>query len=170
MNAVKGFTLIELLIVMVLIGLITGMAVLSMGTADPRQQQKLEAERLVKLLELASQEAIVRGDIIGLEIFSKGYRFAVVENHKWRQESTDMVFRSRTLMPQMLLALDMMQQAVALIPESIQAIDPHPQVVFTPDGDMELFNIKMTLQDSDSIFVVSNTQKDGLVISTENKL
>lgn len=166
----KGFTLIELLIVMVLIGLITGMAMLSMGTADPHEQQKLEAERLVKLLELASQESIARGDIIGLEIFSKGYRFAAVENQKWRQESTDMVFRPRTLMPQMLLALDMEQQAVTLMPEAIQASDPHPQIVFTPDGDMDLFNIKMTLKNSYSIFVVKNTPKDGLVIRTESLL
>jgi general secretion pathway protein H len=167
---VKGFTLIELLIVMVLIGLITGMAVLSMGTADPHEQQKLEAERLVKLLELASQEAMARGDIIGLEIFSKGYRFAVVENQKWRQESTDMVFRPRTLMPQMLLALDMEQHPVTLIPDAIQASEPHPQIIFTPDGDLELFQIKMTLTNSDSIFVVKNTLKDGLVISTERML
>jgi len=167
---VKGFTLIELLIVMVLIGLISGMAMLSMGTADPRQQQKLEAERLIKLLELASQEAMVRGDILGLELFSKGYRFAIIENQKWRQESTDMVFRPRTVMPKILLALDVMKQTVTLTPEPIQASTPHPQVIFLPDGDMELFNIKLTLQDSDSIFVVSNTQNDGLVISTQHKL
>jgi general secretion pathway protein H len=167
---VKGFTLIELLIVMVLIGLITGMAMLSMGTTDPRDRQKLEAERLVKLLELASQEAVVSGDILGLEIFSKGYRFAVVENQKWRQESSDMVFRPRTLMPQMLLALDIEQQVVTLIPEANQVSDPDPQIIFTPDGDMALFNIKMTLKNNDSIFVVKNTLKDGLVIRAENRL
>jgi len=95
MNTGKGFTLIELLIVMVLIGVIMGMAMLSMGTADPRDQQKTEAERLVKLLDLASQEAIVRGEVIGLELFGQGYRFAVVKNNKWSEESTDMVFRPR---------------------------------------------------------------------------
>jgi len=169
MNTGKGFTLIELLIVIVLMGLITGMAMLSMGTADPRDQQKLEAERLVKLLELASQEAIARGDIIGLELFSQGYRFAVVQNQKWHPETTDMVFKPRALMPQMLLVMIMGQNTVDLKRELILTIEPQPQIILTPDGDMELFQIRMTVKNGDSIFVVSNTQEDGLVISTENK-
>lgn len=170
MNTGKGFTLIELLIVIVLMGLITGMAILSMGTADPRDQQKLEAERLVKLLELASQEAIARGDIIGLELFSQGYRFAVVQKQKWQPETTDMVFKPRALMPQMLLVLVMDQKTAVLTREPIQAVDPQPQIILTPDGDMELFQIRMPVKNSDSMFVVSNTQEDGLVISTEDKL
>lgn len=170
MNKAKGFTLIELLIVIVLMGLITGMAMLSMGTADPRDQQKLEAERLVKLLELASQEAIARGDIIGLELFSQGYRFAVVQNQKWQPETTDMVFKPRALMHQMQLVLVMDQKTAALKREPIQTVDPQPQIILTPDGDMELFQVRMTVKNGDSIFVVSNTQEDGLVISNEDKL
>jgi general secretion pathway protein H len=170
MNSGNGFTLIELLIVMVLIGLITGMAMLSMGTADPRDQQKLEAERLVKLLELATEEAIARGHVIGLELFSQGYRFAVVKNNTWIEEASDMVFMPRSLMPQMQLVLVIDENAATLSREPIQAIAPHPQITLTPDGDMELFQIKMTVTNGDSIFVVSNTQEDGLVISTENKL
>jgi general secretion pathway protein H len=169
MNTAKGFTLIELLIVLVLIGLITGMAMLSMGTADPRDQQKLEAERLVKLLELASQEAITRGDIIGFELFNQGYRFTVVKKNKWQPETTDMVFKSRTLMPQMLLELAMDGHDVNLTRQPIQSVDPKPQIILTPDGDMELFKVKITIKDGDSIFWVSNTQEDGLMISTENK-
>jgi general secretion pathway protein H len=169
MNTAKGFTLIELLIVLVLIGLITGMAMLSMGTADPRDQQKLEAERLVKLLELASQEAITRGDIIGFELFNQGYRFTVVEKNKWQPETTDMVFKSRTLMPQMLLELAMDDHGVTLTRQPIQSVDPKPQIILTPDGDMELFKVKITIKDGDNIFWVSNTQEDGLMISTENK-
>jgi type II secretion system protein H len=169
MNKVKGFTLIELLIVLVLIGLITGMAMLSMGTADPRDQQKLEADRLVKLLELASQEAIARGEVLGLELFEHGYRFAVVKKQKWQPEVTDMVFKERELMPQMTLAFSMDKQAVFLNKLAVQGVVPKPQIVLSADGDMALFQISLTMQNSDSTFLLTNTQNDGLVISSLDK-
>jgi type II secretion system protein H len=169
MNKVKGFTLIELLIVLVLIGLITGMAMLSMGTADPRDQQKLEADRLFKLLELATQEAITRGDVLGLELFNHGYRFTVIKKQKWQPETTDMVFRARELMPQMSLAFTMHQETVVLKNQSIEGVDPAPQIILTPDGDMELFQISITMQNSDSTFLLNNTQHDGLVITSQDK-
>lgn len=170
MSTTKGFTLIELLIVIVLIAVITGMAMLSMGTADPRDQQKQEAERLVKLLELGRQEAITRGDSLGLELFTQGYRFAVIRKQKWQTETSDMVFRPRSLMPKLQLVLLMEKKNIILKREPIESVDPQPQIILTPDGDMDLFELSMNLTDGDSRFVVSHNQQDGLVvISAENK-
>jgi general secretion pathway protein H len=168
MSGGKGFTLIELLIVLVLIGVVTGMAMLSMGTADPRDQQKLEAERLVKLLELATQEAITRGDVMGLELFNHGYRFAVIRKRKWQPEITDMVFKTRELMPQMSLAVVIHQQDVKLTKQAIDSVEPNPQIILTPDGEMELFQISITMQNSNSTFILSNTQHEGLIISSQD--
>ena len=169
MRVAKGFTLIELLIVLVLIGLITGMAMLSMGTADPRDQQKLEADRLVKLLELATQEAITRGDVMGLELFTHGYRFTVIKKQKWQPEMTDMVFKARELMPQMSLAFTVHQQDVKLTNQAIESVEPKPQIILTPDGELELFQIRITMQNSNSTFILSNTQQEGLIITSQDK-
>jgi len=168
MNKVKGFTLIELLIVLVLIGVITGMAMLSMGTVDPRDQQKLEAERIGKLLELAAQESITRGDIMGLELFRHGYRFTVINKQKWQPEITDMVFKARQLMPQMSLSIAIHQQDVSLDEQIVESIAPKPQILLTPDGEMELFRIRLTMQHSNSTFVISNTQNEGLMITSQD--
>ena len=169
MRVAKGFTLIELLIVLVLIGLITGMAMLSMGAADSRDQQKLEAERLVKLLELATQEAITRGDVMGLELFTHGYRFTVIKKQKWQPEMTDMVFKARELMPQMSLAFAVHQQDVNLTNQAIEGVEPKPQIILTPDGELELFQIRITMQNSNSTFILSNTQQEGLIITSQDK-
>ncbi|MEI8210462.1 MAG: type II secretion system minor pseudopilin GspH [Methylococcales bacterium] len=168
MRGGKGFTLIELLIVLVLIGVITGMAMLSMGTADPRDQQRFEAERLVKLLELATQEAIIRGDVMGLELFNHSYRFTVIKKQKWQPEMTDMVFKARELMPQMSLTFAIHQQDVNLTKHAVEGVEPEPQIILTPDGEMELFQISITMQNSNSTFILSNTQHEGLIISNQD--
>ena len=169
MNKVKGFTLIELLIVLVLIGLITGMAMLSMGTADPRDQQKLEADRLVKLIALATQEAITRGEVMGLELFDHSYRFAVIKKQKWQPETIDLVFKERELLPQMTLTFAMHQQNVFLNKKALVGSEPKPQIILTPDGEMDLFQISLNMQNSNSTFLLSNTQQNGLIISSQDQ-
>ena len=169
MNKIKGFTLIELLIVLVLISLITGMAMLSMGTADPRDQQKLEADRLVKLLELATQESMARGEVMGVEFFENGYRFAVVKKQKWQPEVTDMVFKERALLPQMSLAFSMNQQNVFLNKHVVSGSELKPQIIITPDGEMDLFQVSLNMQNSNSTFFLNNTQQDGLIMSSQDK-
>ncbi len=168
MNDVKGFTLIELLIVLVLIGVITGVAMLSMGTSDPRDQQKFEADRLVKLLNLATQESMARGDVMGIEFFENGYRFAVVKKQKWQPEVSDMVFKERELLPQMRLAFSMNQQNMMINKRVTLGLEPKPQIIITPDGEMDLFQISLRLQNSNSIFFLTNTSQDGLSITSQD--
>jgi general secretion pathway protein H len=166
----KGFTLIELLIVLVLLGVITGTALLSMSLSDVRDKQKLEAERLLMLLDMASQEASVRGTPMGLEVFKMSYRFTVMQNNKWHPETGDMLFRARALMPQMHLALVKDQKPVTLANQPAQILEPQPQIIVTPDGDMALFEIRLSASTSDDIFRLSNTSAEGLMIRSESTL
>jgi general secretion pathway protein H len=161
----KGFTLIELLIAMVLIGLMAGMAVLAMGNADRSKQQQLEAERLAMLLELAEQEAMIRGEIIALELFSEGYRFLSLQKDEWRPETVDQLFRSRTLNARMQLTLKLDEKPVYLNPRPGITVHPEPQIILTPDGASEAFQIGIAQHDSDSLYVVANTAEEGLAVA-----
>lgn len=169
MTSSRGFTLIEVLITLVLIGVVTGMAFLSMGNAGPRDQQKLEAERLLRLLELAAQESVASGRVIGVEFFNKGYRFARLQKKDWQSEERDDVFRPRTLTPPVQMALLMGKSAARITPAPVRGVPPKPQIFLTPDGEMALFQIKLTAANSASVFTVANTAEDGLVLSSAEK-
>ncbi|PPC91308.1 MAG: type II secretion system protein GspH [Methylobacter sp.] len=166
MSRSRGFTLIEVLITLVLIGVVTGMAFLSMGNAGPRDQQKLEAERLLRILELASQEAVAGGKVIGVEFFSKGYRFAELGKKDWQPELRDDIFRPRTLTPPVQLALSLGKADVKISSAPVRGVPPKPQIFLTPDGDMALFRIQLAAANSASVFTLANTAQDGLVLSS----
>ena len=68
----RGFTLLEVMVVMVLIGIITSFAVLSVG-GGPRDRLAEEGQRLAALLELHQQEAILRGEVRGVHFSRNGY-------------------------------------------------------------------------------------------------
>lgn len=69
-----GFTLFELLIVLVILGLLAGLAVLSVGGSASRQMEE-EAQRLVELARLARDEALLTGQVRALGFSRDGYAF-----------------------------------------------------------------------------------------------
>lgn len=79
----RGFTLIELLVVLVLIAIITSLAVtrLSLG-GDPRLER--EAQRLVAVLDMAMQTAIIQSREFGLVLEEDGYAFVRLEGGEWQ--------------------------------------------------------------------------------------
>ncbi len=168
MKNIKGFTLIELLIVIVLIGIISSMTMLSIGSGNQRDQQRQEAERLLQLLQLASEEAVIRGMPVALEYYRCGYRFLTLDNGRWRTEIQDALFKPRSLHPQLFLDLQLEQQTI-LLRDQANAV-PEPQIVFSPDGDISLFQVKIGLNGSDEIFTLSNTLGDGLVMAAQTIL
>src|SRR5690625_3085555 len=74
----RGFTLIEVLIVLLIIGVIVGLAALAFR--DNRADELArEAQRLRAVLALASEEAIVKSRELGLRFDADGYRFFVLD-------------------------------------------------------------------------------------------
>jgi len=69
----RGFTLIEILVTLVIIGVLSGMAVLSFSQ-NPVQTLRHEAKRLMVLIEVASEEAIIQGQELALSFDSDRYQ------------------------------------------------------------------------------------------------
>ncbi|WP_439134710.1 type II secretion system minor pseudopilin GspH [Pseudomaricurvus sp.] len=70
----QGFTLIEIMLVMVIIGIMAGLASLAIGSNGPRQLQQ-EATRLQQRLLLAQDEAAFTQKNLGVLFTETGYRF-----------------------------------------------------------------------------------------------
>ncbi len=102
----KGFTLIELLVVIVLLGIVTSFAVLSMGSSSSERKVEEEAKRLHALIKLVREEAIIQAKEIAMEINKQEYVFLEYKDKKWiplsskifhpRKITDDLEFRVET--------------------------------------------------------------------------
>ncbi len=79
--ASRGFTLLELLVVVLIIGITLGLVVPSL---NPDRERGLDEEsrRLVALIRLSAEEAVLQGREYAVELAPDGYRFLVLEGNK----------------------------------------------------------------------------------------
>ena len=93
----RGFTLIELLVVVVIAGILMTYTTLAIRSTTPEDIIQEEARRLTRLVQLASEEAILRGEEYGIEVFVDGYRFLRQSDGKWFAFEGDKILREREL-------------------------------------------------------------------------
>lgn len=85
-----GFTLLEMLVVLMIAGLLISLASLSL-TRNPRADLIEEAQRLAFLLEIADDEAQLRGQLIAWKPLNNGFRFDVRSEKKWQPLYDDLL-------------------------------------------------------------------------------
>ena len=78
-----GFTLLEMLVVLVIAGIIAGVASMTL-TGNPRSDLREEGQRLALLFESASDEAQVRGHPLAWQANTQGYQFVERSAEAWR--------------------------------------------------------------------------------------
>lgn len=93
----NGFTLIELIVVIVIVAILFTYTTLAIRGNSPADAIKEEAQRLERLIELALEESILRGDEYGIEIFIDGYRFLNFADGAWAPITQDAILREREL-------------------------------------------------------------------------
>jgi general secretion pathway protein H len=86
----RGFTLLEMLVVLVIAGILVGLASLAM-TRNPRTDLNEQAQRLALLFESAGDEAQVRARPIAWQPVDDGFRFDMHTNDGWRPLRDDLL-------------------------------------------------------------------------------
>src|SRR6202046_3372282 len=85
-----GFTLLEMLVVLVIAGILVGLASLQLSR-NPRTDLNEEAQRLALLLESSGDEAQVRARPIAWQPIDGGFRFDIRTEDGWRPIRDDLL-------------------------------------------------------------------------------
>jgi general secretion pathway protein H len=144
----RGFTLIELLVVLVIIGIVTGFAVLSVTLKSETDRVEIEARRLVALMQLASDEAVISANQLGMQIEANRYRFITLQDDIWRPVENDDIFRERELPDDASLELHIEGKQV-LPGEGNGSI-----IYFLSSGEISPFELVLRTRDARHKFVV----------------
>ncbi|MHB1616505.1 MAG: type II secretion system minor pseudopilin GspH [Metallibacterium sp.] len=135
----RGFSLVEMLVVVLIIGLMTGVAVLSMSLGESHPARD-NAERLAELVREASENASMQGQNLALGFWRHGWRFYVLRGGgAWQPLTDDTLLRARTLPRGLALTLDLQGEQVTLKDHD----KTKPQVFLLSSGEMQPFVVEI---------------------------
>ena len=133
-----GFTLIELLVVLVIMGVMISLVTLSIGGQNRERETHQAALRLISLMRLASDEAVLNGKLIGWQIDEQQYQFMQRHEGKWVGVADDRLFKSNPLPAWLHSEFEVEGRPVELLDSSEQ-----PQLFFLPSGELTAFRLDL---------------------------
>jgi general secretion pathway protein H len=138
----NGFTLIELLVVIVLLGIVTSFAVLSMGTGSAERKMEEEAKRLHALIKLVREESIIQAKEIAMEINKQEYMFLEYKDKKWIPLKNK-IFKARSVSEELTFRVDTEIQSKIFESEKQKLL----RLYFLSSGEQTPFEIKLNVKD-----------------------
>lgn len=140
----RGFTLLEILVVLVIIGILSGVAAMSFVRAD-QETLKAEAARLQSTLRHAQDGAIFASEPRGLALYQNGYRLLRfdTQRYQWNALAGE---KNYTLPKDLLLSLELEGTPLPLPPlAEKEKKAPFPAIVFSPQGELTPFSLKVAI-------------------------
>lgn len=150
-----GFTLIEILVVLIIVGLLSALAVFTMGGSSQHRELESEVRKLYVLMQTASEQAVLNNSELGLQLENDGYQFVVFQDDTgdWRV-SEERIFRTRSF-PDWLVATKYIENDIPRLASDEDKL--LPDVVFFSSGATTPFEIEFTVgSDSDYLHVISS--------------
>jgi general secretion pathway protein H len=153
----RGFTLIEVMVVVIIIGVLINFVTISFSRNSPQDQLKTEAQRLSSLIGLASEEALLRSVLIGVDIGEEEYGFMRLEEGNW-VPMDDNLFRTRELPEGMLFSIASTQQIGEDEEENL------PEIILLNSGEMTPFELKLSSDRIDSYYRLTGNEMGERII------
>lgn len=163
-----GFSLIELLVVIAIIGIVLSTVLLSLGLLRDDRGLQTEAQRIMSLVQVAQDDAVMQGREFGLEISADAYRFVEYDPllNVWGELIGDDTLRMRQLSEDYEFDLYLEGQRVLLDLEPAIFEDPEenakndltdnyaPHILIFSSGDMTPFELHILQLDKDQVVVL----------------
>jgi len=144
----RGFTLVEILVVLVVVGVVLTAAVLSLRVGPGAELLQEEGKRLLALTRLARDEAVLRGEEIGLRVEPGRYAFLVLKREGWVPVGDAPVFRPRELPAVLTLRLTVDGVDVSARGSRSRGADGLPDVVLWSSGEVTPFVAVLSLAET----------------------
>jgi general secretion pathway protein H len=159
----RGFSLLELLVVIVIIAILFTFTTLAIRGTSPEELIQTEAQRLDRLIQLALEEAILKGTEYGLEFKPDSYRFLLFIENTWQPLEDDKLLRQRQLPENMEFELEIEQIDVLVEKQSDDSESededrPDPQVFILSSGEITPeFSVRLVMPGVATSYIVSGT-------------
>lgn len=157
MRTSRGFTLLEILIVLLIIGITTGVALLAFGDFGVKRKARVSAEQFSSYLTLLEHEAVLDMTSYGIRILPDSYQtFRLDSTNHWQALPENSIFRR--------------QQLPAKLTFSIQPINNRnraPDIIINPAGEISPFRINFANEMHKNLIILS-CNKNGVVSLDEN--
>ena len=182
-NQLPGFTLVELLVSIVIIGIVLSIAVLSLSLVDNDREIRREAQRLMAIIDIAKDDAVLQGREFGIEFTVSGYRFVEYDpfSTTWLEVPGDDLLRLRALPEDVELDLFLEEKQVSLEEEPAELFaeddsDPSPtarnyapHVMILSSGDMTPFELHINRLTDDVMIAMQADILGNLKLLTEDE-
>lgn len=132
--------------VLVIIGIILTFVVLATGGDKRAEQMQREAQRLTALIELASDEAVMRSEQLAIRFDEESYEFMILQDNEWLPLNDDPALRPRELPKGIELRLELEDNQ----PDELTAEDSElPQVFLLSSGEMTPFILTLSAPETE---------------------
>jgi len=130
------------MVVLVLIGIIFSFAMLSLGGDDLAELMEQESRRLGTLLNLVSDEAVLRGEEMAVHFTDTGYEFLILSGDQWQVPEGDRLLQARSLPADIEIRLEVNGDTPGLTDTSEEDEEETltPQVYILSSGEMTPFS------------------------------